>query len=68
VFVKQYDGSGGWTHAVRYAGSIDGEGLEISGNWKVDWVFGSFVMQREKFSGAELEEQEEAKTELPVER
>jgi hypothetical protein len=68
VFVKQYDGSNGWGHAVRYAGSIDGEGTEISGSWKLDWVFGSFVMEREKFSEAELDEAVEAETELPVER
>lgn len=49
-FLKQYQGSGGWFHAVRYAGRVDDEGTEVTGSWKVDWISGSFTMQREKFA------------------
>lgn len=58
-FTKQYDGSGGFTHAVFYSGQIDSEGTVIDGAWQVDWVHGSFAMQREKFDEAELEDEEE---------
>ena len=63
-FVKQYDGSGGWVHAVRYAGQVDDEGTLISGVWQVDWLRGTFTMEREKFTEEMLEAEEEA--ELPV--
>lgn len=58
-FVKQYDGSGGHSHAIDYAGAIDAEGVEISGLWSQPWSSGRFVMEREKFDAAELEEEEE---------
>jgi hypothetical protein len=58
-FVKQYDGSGGYTHAVRYSGHVNDEGTEVSGVWAVDWLRGRFAMEREKFSAEELEEAEE---------
>jgi len=57
-FIKQYDGAGGWDHAVRYAGQVNGEGTEISGRWTLPGYAGSFVMQREKFDVEELEEEE----------
>jgi hypothetical protein len=62
-FVKQYDGSGGWTHAVRYSGRIDNEGTMITGVWIVDWLRGTFSMEREKFTEEALEA--EAEIELP---
>jgi hypothetical protein len=63
-FVKQYNGSGGFTHAVYYSGTIDAEGTVIAGVWQVDSIRGTFTMQREKFDEAELEEEEEVA--LPV--
>jgi hypothetical protein len=58
-FIKQYDGSGGHHHAIDYAGSIDAEGIEITGLWSQIWSSGRFVMEREKFTAAELEVEEE---------
>lgn len=58
-FLKQYQGSGGWFHGVRYGGRVDEEGTEVAGSWKVDWVTGSFTMQREKFSSEALEAERE---------
>jgi hypothetical protein len=65
-FLKQYDGGSGWDHAVDYSGSIDAEGTTISGRWNVDGLGAGFTMQREKFSAAELEAEEEAELETPV--
>ncbi len=65
AFIKQYDGSGGWVHAVHYGGRIDGEGTEIAGGWKVDWTSGSFTMTREKFAAEELEDEEEVEIVAP---
>lgn len=57
-FVKQYDGSGGLTHAVHYWGTIDGEGTAVAGRWIVQGFTGGFDMHREKFDAAlEAEEQ-----------
>jgi hypothetical protein len=58
-FVKQYDGSGGFTHAVYYSGWIDEAGTTVDGVWAVDWLRGTFTMQREKFEEVELEEERE---------
>jgi len=57
-FVKQYDGRGGWSHAVTYTGQVDGEGTEVAGRWTVDGLTGSFAMRREKLSAEELEAEE----------
>lgn len=51
--MKQYHGR--WDHAVFYEGSVDDQGTEASGSWKVDQAYGGFSMQREKFSADELE-------------
>ncbi len=59
AFVKQYDGRGGWNHAVHYTGQVDGEGTQVAGRWIVEGMTGSFTMQREKFSVEELEAEEE---------
>ena len=67
-FVKQYDGSCGFSHAVNYSGRIDDEGCEIGGAWTVPGGWGRFVMEREKFDAAELEAEEEAVLEAPVTR
>ena len=63
-FIKRYDGSGGFTHTVYYSGTIDPEGTTIIGVWQVDWVRGSFTMQRERFDAADLEADEEAELTL----
>lgn len=64
IFIKQYDGTGGHDHAIDYAGQIDAEGLEVTGKWAQPFSSGGFVMEREKFSEAALEAEEEA--ELPL--
>lgn len=46
-FVKTYDGSAGWTHAVTYDGRLSADGNEIEGRWHVpgQWS-GRFLMLR----------------------
>jgi hypothetical protein len=45
--VKTYDGSGGWSHAVRYAGVLTDDHSEIEGTWTLPggWS-GRFLMVR----------------------
>ena len=52
-FIKTYDGTGGWTHSVRYEGTLSDDGAEIEGSWFVtgSWS-GKFLMVR---SGAKEE-------------
>lgn len=57
-FTKQYDGSGGWTHSVDYAGNVDAEGTLVMGGWVVEGLTGAFDMTREKFDVETLEEEE----------
>lgn len=46
-FVKTYDGSGGWAHAVMYDGRLSSDGNEIGGRWHVpDMWSGRFLMLR----------------------
>lgn len=59
-FTKQYDGSGGLSHAVFYAGRINESGTEVIGSWMFEQYRGSFAMQREQFDEAELEDEETA--------
>ena len=65
-FIKQYDGSGGHSHAIDYAGRIDAEGIEISGAWSRAWSSGRFVMEREKFDAAAMQADEEVELTEPV--
>ena len=65
-FTKQYDGTGGWVHAVRYAGTVDAEGVVIAGTWLVEGLTGGFTMEREKFDIEELEAEEEAEIVEPI--
>jgi hypothetical protein len=47
TFVKTYDGTGGWTHSVKYEGVLNDVGTEIEGNWRVPGVWsGKFLMVR----------------------
>ncbi len=47
AFVKQYDGAGGWQHAVLYQGVLDAEGDEIEGQWLIPGeMTGKFLMMR----------------------
>lgn len=66
-FLKQYDGRGGWDHAVHYTGQVDEAGTEVAGRWVVEGVTGSFTMHREKFSAEELEAEEATVEGSPVE-
>ncbi len=47
MFSKNYDGGGGWDHAVHYEGMINGDATEIEGRWQIpnDWS-GRFLMIR----------------------
>ena len=58
-FVKQYDGSGRLSHAILYAGQLNGTGTEITGTWHFSAHSGDFTMQRESFTIEELERREE---------
>jgi hypothetical protein len=53
-FVKNYDDR--HTHAVHYAGTLDPEGSEIAGIWRIpeNWS-GTFVMVRPASTSAEAE-------------
>lgn len=54
TFMKLYDHDGGGTYdAVAYQGSVDPEGVEITGRWTIpgNWS-GSFIMVREKGADA----------------
>jgi hypothetical protein len=47
TFTKSYDGTGGWNHALRYAGELSADGSEIEGEWfyPASWS-GKFLMMR----------------------
>jgi hypothetical protein len=46
-FLKTYDGTGGWRHAVTYEGRLSADRTEIEGSWHLpsDWR-GRFLMVR----------------------
>lgn len=56
-FTKQYDPAGALAHSVAYAGTINDDGTEISGEWRFSGYHGSFVMNREVFTVEELDEE-----------
>ncbi|MBO9712849.1 hypothetical protein [Sphingomonas sp.] len=62
-FVKQYQGPA-LVHAVLYAGTVNEDATEISGQWVIVRSTGSFVMQREKFAAEELADEREVEEEL----
>lgn len=45
-FTKTYDGSGGVSHSVDYAGYLEANGRCISGNWHIGDTGGPFRMCR----------------------
>lgn len=63
TFVKQYDGAI-YAHALRYDGAVNDDATEISGTWSMVGAHGGFVMEREKFGAAELEDVEEIELEV----
>ncbi|QIG80136.1 hypothetical protein [Stakelama tenebrarum] len=65
-FVKQYDGTGGHVHAIRYSGRVDDEGTRITGGWQIAWARGSFTMEREKFDADLLEAEDAEEVAAPV--
>ena len=42
-----------------------GEGVAASGDWNLDWLWGNFDMQREKFRVEELEDEIEVTGPVP---
>lgn len=49
VFVKRYDGSGGWSHAVNYHGVLSSDWSEIEGVWDIPAAWsGRFLMIRSR--------------------
>jgi len=58
MFVKQYDGAV-LAHAVRYFGVVNGDATQIAGRWQIVRELGVFTMEREKFSTAQIEQEEE---------
>jgi hypothetical protein len=51
-FHKQYDGTGGVTHAVEYSGIVSADGNTITGHWVIlssaSWSTGAFSMSRSR--------------------
>lgn len=51
-FHKQYDGTGGVSHAVAYSGIVSQDGNSVAGNWLIlsstTWSTGQFSMSRAK--------------------
>jgi hypothetical protein len=47
TFTKSYDGTGGWEHAIAYAGTLSADSTEIEGEWTYpgSWS-GQFLMMR----------------------
>ncbi len=52
TFLKTYDGTGGQTHSVSYAGDLSGDRDEIEGGWRIDSAYGvmtgQFLMIRKR--------------------
>jgi hypothetical protein len=46
-FTKTYDGTGGQTHSVTYAGTYDAGNGQIAGTWRIDDTSGAFAMSRQ---------------------
>lgn len=66
-FTKQYDPAGALAHSVAYAGTINEDGTEVSGEWRFSGYHGSFVMHREAFAIEELDEQAAVDEDIVIE-
>jgi hypothetical protein len=59
TFLMTYDGTGGQTHGVSYAGTISDDREEIEGEWRIDGRYGTFsgnfLMIRKRGSDAAAE-------------
>jgi hypothetical protein len=55
-FIKRYDGAGGRSHAIAYAGELSADGTEIEGVWTIPGAWsGWFLMIRPPGSEAAVE-------------
>lgn len=66
-FMKQYDPAGPLAHSVAYAGTINQDGTEITGEWRFSGYHGSFVMNREAFAAEELDEEAAVDEDIVIE-
>jgi hypothetical protein len=62
AFVKRYDGAGGRSHAVAYAGELSPDGCEITGRWTITPAWsGWFLMIRPQAREAAVERKAKAR-------
>lgn len=66
-FMKQYDPAGSLAHSVAYAGTINDDGTEVTGEWRFSGYHGSFVMNREAFRAEELDEEAAVDEDIVIE-
>lgn len=66
-FMKQYDPAGPLAHSVAYAGTINDDGTEVTGEWRFSGYHGSFVMNRETFRAEELDEEAAVDEDIVIE-
>jgi hypothetical protein len=66
-FMKQYDPAGSLAHSVAYAGTINDDGTEVTGEWRFSGYHGSFVMNREAFHAEELDEEAAVDEDIVIE-
>jgi hypothetical protein len=60
-FAKSYDGQDGDYDIVRYDGSVDEAGLEITGRWDIPGIWsGTFIMVRDAGTSEEAQDEERA--------
>ncbi len=67
TFVKIYDALDGEHDSVRYEGTVDAGGQEITGRWDIPGVWsGTFIMVRDAGVAAADEREAEAEAEVPA--
>lgn len=47
TYVKTYDGSGGQSHSVTYAGLVSDDGSSIEGSWNIGGLTGKFFIEKD---------------------